>query len=290
MGGEGGGLTMNNNSNSSTDGNSPMGSVDKALRALQRLGATGAAGLSLAKLAADLGLNKASLHRTLSALRHRGFVDQDSSGNYRLGDAILALADLHMRDESLSSILHDGLVSLCNKVNETCHLGVLMGEQVIYIDKVEPQRAIRVWSEIGWRNPAVTTALGRAIMSQKVVDFQTLAAQFPSAVPQRTIHTRGSLQKVWRELVDARKQGYATEEQENDVGIACLATGVLRRGNVIAAISITAPVERMNQKRYPGLIRAIRECMKPYLTPALSLAKPMAELARNGRSPRKRGA
>src|SRR4051812_11780343 len=123
---------------------SPLGSVDKALRALQRLGETGADGSSLSRLAGDLGLNKGSLHRTLSALRHRGFVAQDSDGNYRLGTAILALADFYLRDESLRRIFHEGLNELCGRVHETCHLGVLLGEQIMYIDKVEPQRAIRI--------------------------------------------------------------------------------------------------------------------------------------------------
>jgi DNA-binding IclR family transcriptional regulator len=274
--------------NSPADRNSPMGSVDKALRALLYLGTTDEGGLSLTRLSDELKLNKASLHRTLSALRHRGFVEQDSSGTYRLGGAVLALADLYVRHESLSSILHEGLVSLCAKVNETCHLGVLMGEQIIYIDKVEPQRAIRVWSEIGWRGPAVTTALGRAIMCQKVLDFQSFAAQFPGAVPQRTVHTCKSLQKVWRELVEARKRGYATEEQENELGVACLSAAVLRGGNAIAAISITAPVERMGQRRYPELIRGIRECVKPRLPSALSLAKPMTEVAKGAPNASKR--
>lgn len=69
-----------------------IGSVDKALLALQRLGEVGAEGRALNRLAADLGLNKASLHHTLSVLRHRGFVEQDRNGNYRLGPAALSLA------------------------------------------------------------------------------------------------------------------------------------------------------------------------------------------------------
>ncbi len=260
-----------------------MGSVDKALRALQRLGESGAAGLSLTRLSADLSLNKASLHRTLSALRHRGFVEQDAIGNYRLGTAILALADSHLRDQSLSSIIHDGLVALCAKINETCHLGVLMGEQVVYIDKVEPQRPIRIWSEIGWRNPAVTTALGRAILSQKFVDFQSLSGSFPNAIHQRTQHTCTSLPKLWRELVEARKLGFSREEQENELGITCIAVAVMRSGNPVAAISITAPAERMSSRVFPILIRALRECIEPGLPPGLSLQKPVLDPSRRSR-------
>jgi IclR family acetate operon transcriptional repressor len=254
---------------------SPMGSVDKALRALQQLGESGAVGLPLSRLAADLKLNKTSLHRTLSALRLRGFVDQDGTGHYRLGNALLALADAHLRDQTLSNLLHHGLVSLCTKINETCHLGVMMGEQVVYIDKVEPQRPIRVWSEIGLRNPAVTTALGRAIMSQTFLDFQSFTTRFSKVVPDRTNYTRRSLQKVWSEIIEARRLGFSKEEQENELGVSCIATSVLRGGNAVAAISITAPIERMNSKRYPILIRTLRECIEPRLPPGLTLQRPI---------------
>lgn len=240
---------------------------------MQRLGETGADGLPLTRLAADLGLNKASLHRTLSALRHRGFVEQDSSGSYRLGPAILALADSHLRDESLRRIFHDGLAELCAQIGETCHLGVLMGQQVVYIDKVEPQRAVRIWSEIGWRNPALTTALGRAIISQKFVDFSSFSARFPVAAPKRTANTKVSLRAVWHEMVEARKRGFAMEDQENELGITCIATALLRGGDVIAAISITSPSERMDSRRAPQAIRKLHECISPHLPPGLSLQK-----------------
>lgn len=256
-------------------GNSPLGSVDKALRALQRLGDAGAGGLPLTRLACELGLNKSSIHRTLAALRHRGFVEQDQYGNYRLGPSLLAIADSHLRDESLRSLVHDGLAALCAQAGETSHLGVLTGEQVVYIDKVEPQRAIRVWSEIGWRNPALTTALGRAILSQKYVDFQSFAADFPGAVPRRTPDTRASLKLVWQELLDARRRGFAHEEQENEPGVTCIAVAILRGTRPVAAISITAPVERMDSRRQAVLARMLGACIAPALPPGLSLQHPV---------------
>ncbi len=254
---------------------SPLGSVDKALRALQRLGETGADGSPLTRLAGELGLNKASLHRTLSALRHRGFVEQDSGGNYRLGTAILALADSYLRDESLRRIFHSGLSELCSRINETCHLGVLLGEQVMYIDKVEPQRAIRIWSEIGWRNPAVCTALGRAILCQKFIDFESFSQRFPSPIVKRTTSTRTSLQAVWQDLMEARRRGFAMEVQENEPGVTCIATALLRGTEVIAAISVTTPSERMNEDRAAIVTRQLRECIEPHLLPGLSIQKPM---------------
>jgi DNA-binding IclR family transcriptional regulator len=258
-------------------GNSPLGSVDKALRALQRLGDAGAGGLALTKLAADLRLNKSSIHRTLAALRHRGFVEQDQNGNYRLGPSLLAIADSHLRDESLRSLIHNALAALCARAGETCHLGVLTGEQVVYIDKVEPQRAIRIWSEIGWRNPALTTALGRAILSQKYVDFESFAAAFTGTLPLRPPHSRVTLRQVWQELLEARRRGFSREEQENEPGVTCIGVAILRGTQPVAAISITAPVERMDGRRQAALSRMLGACIGPALPPGLSLQRPIAQ-------------
>lgn len=266
-------------------GNSPLGSVDKALRALQRLGDAGAGGLALTRLAADLGVNKSSIHRTLAALRHRGFVEQDQNGHYRLGPSLLAIADSHLRDESLRRLMHGALAALCARAGETCHLGVLTGEQVVYIDKVEPQRAIRIWSEIGWRNPALTTALGRAILCQKYVDFESFAAAFPGALPAR-VQPRLSLKTVWQELLEARRRGFAREEQENEPGVTCIAVAILRDTQPVAALSITAPVERMDARRQAVLARMLHDCIGPALPPGLSLQRAAARKSQRTRTVR----
>jgi DNA-binding IclR family transcriptional regulator len=253
--------------------------VDKALLALERLGKVGAAGYGLARLAADLGLNKGSLHHTLSALRHRGFVEQDNNGNYRLGYGILALADSYLRDESLRTIIHDGLNALSLRINEICHLGVLIDEDIVYIDKIVPPGAINTWSTVGWRNPALTTALGRAIMSQKYLDFQSFCRQFPTPILERTVRTRSTLKAVWQELMDARKRGFSREEQEYVLGTSCIAVAILRGPKVIGAISMTGPSERMDARREQLLVSALHDSIGRYLPPGLGLQRPVKKVS-----------
>jgi IclR family acetate operon transcriptional repressor len=249
---------------------SVIGSVDKALLALQRLGETGAAGRPLHRLAAELGLNKASLHHTLSSLKYRGFVEQDGNGNYRLGRAALLLADNYLRDESLGA-MQAALGRLSLAINEICHLGVLVGEDIAYICKTLPKAPIDTWSTVGFRNPALTTALGRAIVCQKYLDFESFAFAFPTPLRQRTPHTRLSLKDIWSELVDARRRGFAREIDEYAVGTSCLGVALLRDHKAIAAISITGPTGRLEGKRAQVLIRTLRECVMPSLLPGLSL-------------------
>lgn len=254
---------------------SPLGSVDKGLVALQHLGDAGATGLTLARLAHQLGMNKASLHRTLAALRYRGFVEQDpETGAYRLGPSVLALADSYYRDGSLRALLHAPLRQLSLQVKELCHLGTMSGHEIVYVDKVEPQRAIRVWSEVGRRSPATTTALGRAMLSQSFDSLEAFERRFEEPIPARTPYTRNSIEAVWEELTNAKKRGFAKEEQENELGISCIAVAIKRGEIAIAAVSITALHERMDSNRMLFLAETLRETIRPCLPPGMSLQQP----------------
>jgi DNA-binding IclR family transcriptional regulator len=261
-----------------------IGSVDKALLALQRLGEFGADGCALNRLAAELGLNKASLHHTLSVLRHRGFVEQDRNGNYRLGAAALSLADSYLHDDSFCQ-MHSALKQLSTAINEICHLGILTGEDIFYVHKVAPKTAINTWSTVGFRNPALTTALGRAIMCQKYVDFDSFAREFPTPIVQRTGHTMTGLKDIWQELVGARQRGFAREVNEYVVGTSCLSVAVLRGHKPIAAISVTGPTERLGRGREQILVRTLHNCLAMHLPAGLSLQIPMERRSEPGKNP-----
>ena len=251
-----------------------IGSVDKALLVLQRLGEFGTDGRALSRLAADLGLNKGSLHHTLSVLRHRGFVEQDGKGNYRLGKASLALAASYLHDESLWQ-MQDSLKLLSLRLDESCHLGALVGEDIAYIHKVLPEQRLNTWSTVGFRNPALTTALGRAIACQQFLDFESFAAAFPTPIARRTQYTLTSLKDMWLELVEARRRGFAREINEYAVGIGCLAVTVMRGHKPIASISVAGPTERLDRQYEQYVLRTMRECIVPNLPQGLTLQSAM---------------
>lgn len=241
---------------------SPLGSVDKALLALDTLAGFGAAGAPLAALAQAVGVSKPTLHRTLAALRHRGYAEQTPDGAYRLGPAALDLGNSYLAEENLPAMLRPALTALSEKIDELVHLGVLAGREVVYLDKVEPQRAVRVWSAVGRRRAAATTALGRALLSVQELDDAALA---------RFAGTDSSTQRLRDALADARASGIAGETEENEVGIACIAVPLLRAGRPVAAVSITAPVERLRGPARDERIAALREILPALLPPPLTL-------------------
>ncbi len=247
---------------------SPIGSVDKALRVLEALAGAGPHGVSLADLATLVGQNKATVHRTLAALRYRGFADQDApTGRYLLGATSIRLADDYLEDTHLPRLLHPALLTLCSRTDELVHLGVLSGAEVVYLDKVEPARPVRVWSAIGRRMPAATTALGRALIAytshsrESIPWFLTVVASPDEDAEERT----------WQAVSAARSRGYSTEEQENEPGISCVGVPLLQAGRGVAAISVTAPVERMGPGRRAEIVRTITETLPPQLPASLTL-------------------
>lgn len=245
-------------------GASPVESVDRALLTLQVLAQAGGRGMSLAELAAALDLHKTTVHRGLAALRFRGFVAQDpSTGTYLLGPGATQLAGDFFSDDNLPVLVHPSLVTLCGAVDELVHLGVLSGTHVVYLDKVEPERSVRVWSAVGRRGAAVTTALGRALLAHRGTDRAMLAG-YLGAVPTGVLVDE---EHVWQVLERARVRGYATEHEENEPGISCLAVPLLRAGVAIAAVSITAPVERMTAPRVEELHEQMRTVLPPLLAP-----------------------
>ncbi len=124
---------------------------------------------------------------------------------------------------------------------------------MLSIDKVEPARAIRVWSAVGQRAPVATTAMGRALLAARRVPDDLLDVYLQSLPPERI--TRDRL----RDEVDAaRRRGYATELEENQPGVACLGMALLRGDQPIAAFSITSLAERLTTRRQAELAELIR--------------------------------
>lgn len=248
----------------------PVESIDRALVALTVLAAAGPDGLTLGQLAERLGVHKTTVHRALAALRYRDFVTQDpGSASYRLGAAAVTLGDGYLAGDNLAAALHPALVALAGELDELVHLGVLAGTQIVYLDKVEPDRPVRVWSAVGRRMPAVTTALGRAMLMDRGLPREALAPYLAGAGAS----DGGGRSTNWFAgiLAVARERGFASECEENEPGIACVALPLERAGSPVAAVSVTAPRERMSDERMVEVADAFRRVLPPLLPPGLTV-------------------
>lgn len=245
--------------------------VDRAVRLLVALAEAGAAGAGLGDLADKVEVNKSTAYRALSTLRAHSFAMQsDSTGRYRLGPSAIALGDVFWGADNLRVAVRPALIALSREVDELVHLGVMVDDQVLYLDKVEPERAIRVWSSVGQRVPAATTSLGRALLAAGDVPDDQLRAYLRAVPPGRDV----SWERLRDVVHEARSRGYATEVEENEPGVACLGMAILRGERTVGALSITSLAERMTPDRQVSLAERIGSVVGPLLPEELVLARP----------------
>ncbi|MDN6400944.1 MAG: IclR family transcriptional regulator, partial [Brachybacterium sp.] len=238
---------------------SPVGSVDKALVLLGILAEAGPEGMSLRDIAEESGLNKASVHRLLRALMHRGFAEQSASDqHYRLGSAALDLGPAFGAGENLQTLFGPVLASISQHTQELVHLGQMDGARVLYLDKVEPDRTVRVWSRIGSRAPAARTAMGRAMLAADGVraEARTAYALATEADEPGTVISAAHLAEV---VEQTAARGWSAEIEENEAGIACVGVALTREGGRSLAVSVTGPIERMEAARREEVGQLLRE-------------------------------
>lgn len=241
--------------------------VDRALLLLLALAEAGPAGAPLAELAAEAGVNKSTAYRSLSTMRLRGFADQDDDGRYRLGTTVFGLTERSFGPRNLANAMHPALVVLAHATNELVHFGVLAGDHVLYVDKVEPERAIRVWSAVGQRMPVASTAMGRALLAARDVPDHLLSSYLRSVPESRPV----SGERLHEAVHAARRKGYAVEHGENEPDVACIGTVVVRGSTPVGALSITTLASRMTPEREAELAGIIAREVPPLLPEGLHL-------------------
>lgn len=243
----------------------PVNAVARATRILEFLAQGGANGSSLATIARSLDLNKTTVYNTLATLRTVGWVEQDGeTGNYRLGDGVAPLARHHAYWDSVSETLHPVLDTVSAQYNELAHLGRLTGRQITYLDKVEPDRPIRVVSKIGAHAPAVRTALGRALIAsseraRENVEWYVELAEGLGLSDQELVDLRSSVDS---NIQNYLARGWTSEVGENEEGISCVAVPLRIDDGRAIAISVTAPSERLSRSRMEEIATGIGQAVQ----------------------------
>jgi IclR family transcriptional regulator, acetate operon repressor len=223
-------------------------SVDRALRVIEVLGTSGS-GFTLEELAAATGIPKSTLHRTLTALKRRGFAAQPRAGGpYTLGVELLSVAFGFYERLDVRSLVHPLLVRARDAFDETVHMAVLDGGDVVYLDKVESRHPLKMSSVIGGRNPAHATAIGKALLAWALPGEKALSAWIAEHGPlvARTPNTVVDGAALAAELAAVRERGWALESEESELGVRCVAAPVfLGREVPAAAVSVAGPTQRL---------------------------------------------
>ena len=215
--------------------------------------------IGISNLARRLGLGKSTVHRLASTLVQEDFLEKNpDTGAYRLGLALFELGTLVRRKMNFANEARPYLKSLMEKTGETAHLAVLDRASVIYINTIASRQAIRMSSDVGARAPSHSTSEGKILLAFRPPE--TLAAMLEGRLVAQTAKTITKLQALREELRSVRGRGYAIDDEETEVGLRSVAAPIRdHRGEVVAAISIAGPTQRVSKKvlqSYPAEVCA----------------------------------
>ncbi len=223
-------------------------SVLRGLAVLEAMAETGEP-VALGTLVKRVQLDKATVWRLLATLQEAGYVAQDEdTGRYALTNRVLRISRSFFEHSDLRSIARPHLARLRDAAGETVHLGQLDGARVVYVDKLEGERSIRLVSSVAQSMSVHTTALGKAMLAAMPREQARALVQQLDLAPntERSITNPAML---YRELEAVASVGYATDREENEENVFCVGAPVLDgRARVIAAISLSGPKFRVGQR------------------------------------------
>jgi IclR family KDG regulon transcriptional repressor len=230
--------------------------VYKALQVLIALGAEQRP-LTLTEICHRVRLPKTTVYRYLQTLAQCGFVTHDRSADmYHLGARLFELGQLAGKQLRIRDVALPVMATLRDRFNETVNLGILDGHDVVYVEMVESHHSLRMQAQLGSRDPAYSTALGKAMLA--FLDDPT--RHLPARLTPRTVYTLHTRASVLQSLATIRKQGYALDDQENEDGARCVGAPIFEYpGRVTAAISVSAPASRLGREQVAEVAAAVRE-------------------------------
>lgn len=210
-------------------------------------------GISFTGIQERLGMPKSSTHHLISTMCKLSLIKRRPSGGYGLGLKLLELASIANESHDLQREAMPLLREFAQRVQLTCHLGVLEHCEAVYLARVEGARDIVVKSHVGQRFPVNCSALGKCLIAWLAPDLLgdviaklTFAERMPKTV------TNAADFRV--QLADVRRRGWALDDEEQAPNCRCIAAPIRNRdGVVVAAISAVGTLEQVEDRRFETL-------------------------------------
>ena len=218
-------------------------------------------GLTLSEVCGITGWPKSSALGLLRTMEHRRFLDSsDRDGRYRLGPRVASLGLSYVAGLDVVREGTEVVRDVSRACDETVHLAILKGTNVLYVAKEEGGGHMRMISMVGRSIPAHGTGVGKMLLASLPPDAFDRLYPPGKALPALTDQTVTNRAAFLRELARIREQGYATDFGESTIGVCCFAAPVLdHHGTTIAAMSVSVPEPRFTPERRPELFRNIMQ-------------------------------
>jgi DNA-binding IclR family transcriptional regulator len=226
-----------------------VASVSRALQIIELLISTPMHELGVSEIARQLGVVKSTAHQLLATLASHGFVENNgTTGRYRLGVRAMEAGAVASTQAGLGPAVIPLLEALVNEVHETCSIGVLVGNSVSLVQRVEAESVLRVDLKVGTRFPVETSAIGRIILAVMPEErrIQTLDALDLSPTERR---------QTEKAVQIARRDGCAIVRNIPVEGISAMAVAVRTSEQApVAGLVVAAPTFRFNPDALRGAL------------------------------------
>jgi len=234
-------------------------SVPVLLRALEilELLANSFNGLTLPDVARRLQIPKSSAHCILLTLLRQDFVSRsERTRRYVLGQKVFSLASHALAGQRVREAAMPHLRQLMLTTNLTVHMGVLDGSEAILIAKVDPSGAAALATWLGRRMEVHCTGVGKALIAHLPANEleQLLHSR---TFPRHNENTMVSAKRLMQELESVRALGYATDDEEDEVGYRCIGVPVFEHGRAVAAISLAGSLLQVTIENTKDLVRRL---------------------------------
>jgi IclR family transcriptional regulator, acetate operon repressor len=213
----------------------PSPSAHKVLTVLETLGASPTP-QRLGDIATTTGMTKPTAHRLLRLLAEEGWATAREGGYYELGPRAKALAGHN--EGAWGDSVEETVRALAEELGQTVHVGMLAGDEVLYTHKAAGPQAFSMASRVGMRMPLHCTAMGKAILAD-LPESEARALVKGRGLPARTPSTITDIDELVEHLALTRDRGYATDLEENEENVRCVAVPLFAPQGVVGGLSVS---------------------------------------------------
>lgn len=230
-------------------------SVDRALDILLTLYYNGEE-MGISEIGRKLDIHKSTVHRTLATLENKGFVYQNTNTNrYWLGTKIYAMGLLIGEKLSLADLIKPYSIELFNEFKEVINVSILDKDiydnykTVIILKESDTRNVLSVNPNVGSSSDIHVSSVGKCLMAfSKDIDLSGISEK---SLIGYTENTFTNWEDLLRELEIIKKNGYAIDNEELEIGLFCIGAPILdKNGSAIAAISMSGPTARMKGNNF----------------------------------------
>jgi DNA-binding IclR family transcriptional regulator len=209
-------------------------------------------GCGISELSHELKLAKSTTFNILMTLTELGYIYRtDIDNKFHLSLKLFSLGSAVVERMDLRKVTASILQELVDATGETANLGTIQGDEAVYIECLHGPHPVTVNTWPGKRLPLHSTALGKALLAWLPED-EARSILSIREIPAFSTNLAASMDRLFAELADVRAQQYAVDNEEDAPGMRCVGAPVFdHTGRVVAAISLTAPVQRMPIENMP---------------------------------------